>query len=697
MSAASACMESFMSMLANRLQVDQLSKNRIEITGIDVRSIQFILKRKYNVPGFQQKFFNLDGRATNWSRLVIHNFFVPELIYILHLVHDQIRSKIIKEHFDEAIEVITNNTWYKQITDFNESPADMNAVRSLMTKYPKDYQEEFVTQIYWQKKNQYRLNGYLLAMDVGTGKTATSMFVKEAFHIKHAVVICPLSLVRNVWQVEIEDNYKKPVNAWYIGDNPNDITNDTEYVVTNYEAIDKIYATVTKKFKPSETIFIVDESHNFKDIKAQRTKWLTDLCFAMRGTDILLLSGTPIKALQNECLPIFKLLDSFYDSEVEEQLKVLNRYPKIMNELLHNRLGLMMYRKTQDEVLTLPARHDLELKLSIRNGDKFTAHSIQKLVKDYSDERRDFYMTNYAEYEKQFKDCLHYYESHYVGPHNQAVWMKYLGAVEMIHGAQIKSGLAISKPMRELIQWVNQFDEQEIIPKLPFDLRKQFRASRTVYKYVELKIMGEVIGDLLNRLRVEMTEQLIGKEVVDIINNAEKKTILFASYTDALKMAEKVCKEAGMKPLVITGENSKDAKELVKKFKETRNLNPLIASIKVMSTGHTINEANTVIFLNVPFRDVDYQQASGRCWRLGQDTEVWVYKLVLDTGDEPNLSTRMQDILTWSKEQFGAIVDGEDISDLDPDVQAISKFLSNPTEQIFEFAKSLKQRITRIL
>ena len=105
--------------------------------------------------------------------------------------------------------------------------------------------------------------------------------------------------------------------------------------------------------------------------------------------------------------------------------------------------------------------------------------------------------------------------------------------------------------------------------------------------------MGEVLGNELNRLRVEMTSKLIDKRIVDIINNAEKKTILFSSYSDSIEIADKVCRKYGLKPMVIDGSNSSEAKKLVSEFKQDERLNPLIASIKVMSTGHTINEANT--------------------------------------------------------------------------------------------------------
>ena len=60
---------------------------------------------------------------------------------------------------------------------------------------------------------------------------------------------------------------------------------------------------------------------------------------------------------------------------------------------------------------------------------------------------------------------------------------------------------------------------------------------------------------------------------------------------------------------------------------------------------------------------MDYEQASDRCYRIGQDTEVYIYKMVLDTGEEPNLSTRMQDILAWSKNEFQTIMGDAEMPD----------------------------------
>jgi hypothetical protein len=45
-----------------------------------------------------------------------------------------------------------------------------------------------------------------------------------------------------------------------------------------------------------------------------------------------------------------------------------------------------------------------------------------------------------------------------------------------------------------------------------------------------------------------------------------------------------------------------------------------------------------------------------RCKRLGQDEDVYVYDIVLDTGEAPNISSRTIDIMTWSRSQVDEIL-----------------------------------------
>lgn len=655
------------------------SGSRVIVSGIDVRSLYRFVKTKYSAAGFLFKFFTLTADRRHLS---ISRFFVPELIYLL-----QENKKFYPRtrNVDKVINLLIANTWYQNTQVEVPSALDMDVINHLKRK-PLPYQLNFIKDIYWQKKTQFHLKGYLLGFDPGLGKSATSLFLKEGLHKKHGIIIAPKSVTRNVWPTEIEqmvDNRK----VWVIGDNIDDITKDTDYIIINYEAIDKIKDAVMRRFDLKSLMIIVDECHNFKDIDSQRTRSLLDLAQSTKCEDILLMSGTPIKALGVECIPILELLDTFWTPTLRDQFKALNRYPSVMNELLHNRLGILMFRKLKEEVLQLPDKIEKDLLIKIPDGNKYTVPAVKDACRKYAEERTKYYKQNYDKYEKAFLDILDYYEQNLLPEEEKDEFARYKRELKLIKSGNIQAGLDMNSDIRMAIESVNQYDATKLIPRLPNAMKKIFRDSRTVYKYLSLKVTGEVIGNLLNKLRQEMTSSLIGKDVINIIDTAEKKTILFSDYTDSLHDAYAKCVKAGFKPMLITGENSNQAKELVSTFKNDPSLNPLIASIKCMSTGHTINEANTVIFLNVPYRSTDYEQASDRCYRIGQDTTVYVYRLLLDTNPENNLSTRMSDILKWSREQFGQIVDG---APADAEVNQLAKnMLTGDDSSFIDSAKDL--------
>lgn len=193
---------------------------------------------------------------------------------------------------------------------------------------------------------------------------------------------------------------------------------------------------------------------------------------------------------------------------------------------------------------------------------------------------------------------------------------------------------------------------------MPSELRKLFDNSKSVVKYVNLKIMGEVLGGLLNRLRSEMTQKIVeNSPICEIINESKKKTVCFTTFVGAVKISEEFLKKkCKFNPVTAYGETSHLLKDNLIKFKEDITINPLIATIQTLSTGVTLVEANTIVFLNKTWRFTDQIQAEDRVHRIGQDIDVNIFSLFLDTGSKENLSTRMEEIISWSKEMFEGIV-----------------------------------------
>jgi SNF2 family DNA or RNA helicase len=214
--------------------------------------------------------------------------------------------------------------------------------------------------------------------------------------------------------------------------------------------------------------------------------------------------------------------------------------------------------------------------------------------------------------------------------------------------------------LKDEITWMNIYEKSTLRSSLPNDLKKKFDRSKAVVKYVKLKIMGEVIGGLLNQLRSEMFSKMIEKSPLHkIINEAEKKTILFTTFVDVAKNTYNFLKK-DYNPVIVFGETSGSVKAILDGFKTNENTNPLIATIQTLSTGVTLVEANTVVFLNQPWRHTDRLQAEDRVHRIGQDTDVNIFTFILDTGEKANLSTRMEDIVSWSKDMFLEIVGDEE-------------------------------------
>ena len=207
------------------------------------------------------------------------------------------------------------------------------------------------------------------------------------------------------------------------------------------------------------------------------------------------------------------------------------------------------------------------------------------------------------------------------------------------------------------MKWCNAYEKNKLIPTLPSDLQKKFKKSKGIVKYLPLVINGEFLGGVLGKLRAELHSALIEHSGIDdLVRNADKKTICFSNFVDTIQVAKRYFEGRGFMPLVISAETNHDVFAILNTFKTSNVANPLLATIQSLSTGVTLVCANVCIFLNQPFRSFEYEQASARVFRIGQDTQVYLYDLMLDTGTVGNLSTRMSEIQTWSKDQSDVIL-----------------------------------------
>jgi SNF2 family DNA or RNA helicase len=621
--------------------------NLVYISSFPIRRFREDIKRFYKTARISNLFTGvlmLFGKGI----LITHRALLPEIVYVLQSLNSKKYNKIAND--------ILEKTWMK--STLRNYPRGVNSSKFSDFYYSlKPYQKEFID-LYDEKKQKYNLFGYVLAFEQGLGKTFTSIALMHSLNKTATVIIAPKSTLKTVWRNEIQTVFKDKKKIWVVGEPPI----NADFFIVNYESIDKLNL-IMKHLMTKNVGIIVDESHNFTNTEAKRVIALKSIANKTQCQDILLMSGTPIRALGKEMIPTLELLDPYFDELAKKIfLNALGVSVPVALDILKNRLGMMMHRKMKTEVINLPDKKRLDVKIKISNGKEYTLTTVKKKILNYMTERQKFYTQNRKTYEKDFEEVLKYLKKK-VG--DTPEFRQYMTVLEILkrYGYDPRNPDLVNR-----VANANKYEKEVLRPLLPPDLRKKFDQSKAVVKYVNLKIMGEVLGGLLNKLRADMFSDMVkASPICKIISESKKKTVCFTTFVDVVKITnDYLLSQCKAKPLLIFGETSGSILPMLKNFKEDTTVNPLVATIQTLSTGVTLTEANTVIFLNKPWRHTDAAQAEDRVHRIGQDTEVVIYTFILDTGSEANLSTRMEDVISWSKEMFEGIVGVEG----DPQIKA---------------------------
>ena len=626
-------------------------------------------------------------------------FFAVEIYYIVtKLLEWKINSRVLDNpnmryvrtpaSVLKSIKVeLENKTWLNSIFGSNKNiitnRLDLNKINDMVFK-PLDYQENFIS-YYNQHLDQYHLKGSLLFSSPGTGKTYTSLTVANCLgnSIDHVIVLSPNNALDRVWRKSLEYGnsgclFKERQSFWISNSNIS-YTNE-KYIIVNYEYLNKLMDLV-KALKNKRFMIILDESHNFNEISSLRTQLFIDLCRTTKSENIILMSGTPIKALGRETIPLFSAIDPFFTPKVEERFKSIYGLTKnVAADILSYRLGLVTF-KVEKAVLNLAPPIHKEVKIKIPNGDEFTLEVIKEKMTQYINEREKYYSEKSKEDKERFFSILNIYKDTLKTKENINEFNKYLSMLEMIRQADKMHDL---HSVLDIMKIANSY-EKHIMSQLSSEDKKEFRELKTIYKYVSLKIQGECLGNVLGKERTRCNVELAKYvDYTQIIDSAEKKTLIFTSFVNVLQEVNDILKNIGYKPLVVYGNTNKELNSIVERFDNDPDINPLVATFQSLSTAVPLTMADNLILLNQPFRDYILNQAISRIHRLNTDTQVFLYDILLDTGDKPNISTRSADILEWSQKQIDDIL-GVNLDTSISNIEENSLNISNESLGINEY------------
>ena len=605
-------------------------------------------------------------RKVRTRQLDIHPFFAPDFYYVCKRLLGERRSRINRKAVADIIHQLETHTWMKSafqasyVTRLNFDALKRFTVPMLA------HQTQFLHR-YDEMTSRWHLKGYILGAAPGSGKTLTGIALSECLDSDITICIVPKNSVVSVWADTMGWAFKEKPAFWHSlsGD---ELKKGYRYYIAHYEQLERLTEFFSRPgFEGKKINILLDESHNLNELKSERTQLFLKLCEVTKSEDVLWASGTPIKAMGSEVIPVLRTIDPYFDKEAEERFKdIYGLSSSRALDILAHRLGYMTFKIDKAQIVGNKVEK-FRVDVTLKNGEEYTLASISNEMSKFVKERMAYYKSNMKMYIDWYQDALRFHERTLKTSQEIKEFDEYVRTAKLLH-LSYDPYVHKQEPI-----FCNAYEKKNIIPNLPKELKERFKDARSVYKYVHLKVQGEALGRILGKKRTQcnvdmldawqeyhVTDSQTGEKfetnLIDIIENSVKKTVVFTSYVEVVDKAAQIFKDAGGFPLKVYGETNNELPQIVTMFERDVRSNPLVATLQSLSTAVPLIMANTVVFLNAPFRDHEYEQACSRVDRLGQTEVVNIFDVYLNTGKEPNISTRSLDIMAWSRSQVEAML-----------------------------------------
>lgn len=671
--------------LANKfIPISVVQKNDlISITGLDVMVFMGDLVKLWKTQKVQTYLIGED--FSRWD-IRFRPFFLYDMDFIINLMITEHRKKRLNTPLRHLVEVqgVLRNGILKGLYSTPELKFNNGGERISQMK-PLPHQAEFF-EAFDRNIQRCNLTGYLLNSKPGTGKTLASIMMGNRWDEKAIKInVVQLNSVDEVWRATYEGKLTVQKKVWY-SNSGQDINDDYDVYVVHYQSLGEIVDHVKRK-GIRKAFVTVDECHNFNDDKSLRSILLIELIRYLKLGCSLFMSGTPFKAIGLEAITLLKCIDpTFDDDSCERFRKLFGKSQKRALEILANRIGLISHLIGNESKGAEPIVEDVKIK--IPNGKNYTLKVLKENMRDYVEERHKYYMKNLPDISKRFWNCINIVENT-VGK-TDAQYRNY-----RMYLHRIMEGYDPKLHIEEAI-YCNKYEKEVIHNILPKEKKFVFRDEKSAVKYLNLKIQGEALGNILGKKRSEChVEMARHTDFKFFIDGVEKKTVIFTSYVNVVDEVARLVVEKGFTPRIVYGDTNKDLKPIVREFYDSPAVNPLIATFQSLSTAVPLTAANQVLMLNNPFRSNEEEQAIARVARLGQDKQVYVFKTLLDTGNEENISTRSKDIMEWSRHQV-AILLGDSKLETGPVMENEGGLVFDDRVFSMEMEASLESALTSI-
>lgn len=675
--------ESIYSSIYARVSIDK-EKNAFILKGFNFKKFLTRLRSYYDYRGITNLF---DKNYSWWSEMMwkkekikkadmkIINLEVP-LFFALEMykIFEELGDFYGLSYYKKISRLIYKKTWISnadKITTSNLTPLT-NASRLRYNLL--DHQKRFIEH-YGYLKYKFDLDGYVLAFKPGYGKTLTAVALAECLDKDQIIIVCENTLKEN-WSYEIKDYFekyddeKKFKDEVFVTNHPKyTYTNKTKYIIVNMDNVKSCYKYIKKN---SNTMIIVDECHNFKNYFNKRCQELFALKEMTKCKDNLMMSGTPLKVSAIESVPSLKMIDSHMTDDIAKRyIKSFNSKNTQLSKVVYERYNRVMYRDKNVD-LGLPDKNIHTVSLKIRNSEDYLIRVINAQVGELFIKYYNEQIQKLSQYQSEFESLVYRYSDM-----SRNETKKYL---KFIYTYTYNRMDVANKYHEYRIEIYTKFLNDHVYNNSNMSKVDRDRLEFLVKNYVHVYnvAMGKANGEILPKARANCYSDIFNQNVkyfTDLIDKCPKKTIIFTPYKSIVSNVVDTLKKNDIGVVYITGDvKGKDRMSELERFKNDDSIDVLVATTKTLSTGVTLIEATQMFFLGTPYRQTDFNQACDRIYRIGQTMNVDIYKVLLDTNNEPNLTTRIEQILNWSDEMANSLLN-EDYSILDESVNNRAKII----------------------
>ena len=610
-------------------------------------------------------------KLTN-TEITIAPFFMLELYIIINtMVEDKkIYYKVNKKALANLVITIHTKTWFKPDTMIEYTYAlNMDRVNKTMALQYKDYQFAMFKR-YEYLKNKLGYLGMLLDVATGGGKTYMGLSLVEAVEADVVFIVTIKQNLQTTWVDALLDdsdpskyyfkNKIKEEDVYTVDDyNKGKPYNGAKYVIFNYEALDKLYRLVdTIKYKNCS--FIVDEAHNFVSLKSNRREELIKVIEKTGSTHRFFLTGTAVKDSPLDMIIYIELLDPRATKETLKIYREIYGSPnKMLKEIVPIRYGDLAIKVEKHELKLDPIEY-ITLDVAIDKPERYSLANIKQDMIAYFDKRTKEIFDNRKKDRDRFDFLIKKVRSKSSIP--SYLWEKYLADHTEVRKLYDSNSMYL-KPT--LAKEVFNFEKDNIVANLVGPEKEEFKDLTVILKYPVLKVRGEVLGRVVLQARINCHKEMAEKIDYSILNTTTAKSVVMSSYIPVCEAATVALLKQGFKPIEIYGKFTKDQDNRIRLFKNDPDVDPMVGTLKSISTAHHFTVADIVFLLDTPFRTYILDQAIARAWRTGQTENVKVIHTRLKLNVD-NINSRNIDILKWAKSMVEEIT-GNDISYLDFD------------------------------